>query len=354
MRKDWHMGARAKRRSTCAAAAAIALASAAAHATDPSVWAYGYSAAGQSTCSTFAPTQQIYDAFPYGGTISVSQPQGIACNVGEDLHELKAPLGPVAAGSTMDVSWNPAEPLPNVYLGTSLARADYGVLAAEANASFIGPTSSTTVDGSEAFAVFHEHFTVNAAPGDAGASGTLRTTFTVDGNSTLIGRGYSQLYMDRRSEPGPAYIAYRVQTDSYGSTHVYLNNGYVTMPEQAPGLTIGPTAISGTADVVFETPFTFGTPFAFTTSLFASVIPSSSEGLLGPSGGETDYLSTARLTRIDVLKNGATPVNDFTITSGSGTEYGPHGVPEPEVQLVAEASVAALLVVARSRRPRGR
>jgi hypothetical protein len=336
---------------SCALVAIVlAIAPSLAEGAAPYVWAYGYSAAGLSACGTFGPTQQIYDAFPGGGTINVSQPKGVACQVGEDLHELQSPTGEVTAGSTLSVSFG--APPPNAYLGDSSGRAGFGVLGAQANGTYSGPTSSTTVTGSEAFAIFRDGFTVLAPGIDTGTPGTFRAEFTVDGALSTEGRGYSQLVLYYQIDAGPQFLFFREQTDSYGGQNVYLNGAYVTMPSQAPDLTILPGSISGSVEAVFDTPFTFGVPFDMTMSLFASALPLSSEGLLGPSEAHTDFLATATLSRITILRNGV-EVASFGIDSASDTYYdrdGVHPAPEPSPAALALASAGALLATGRRAR----
>jgi len=123
-------------------------------------------------------------------------------------------------------------------------------------------------------------------------------------------------------------------------------NGYVA---SLPGLTVGPTSVSGTTPISFSVPFIYSQAFNMTISLYSSVIPSSNGG--GVSSGDVDFAHTATLTGIDVQQNGQSV--PFTIRSGSGTVYTANGVqsavPEPSTLVLLFAGLGAICASAARR-----
>ncbi|MHB8473714.1 MAG: hypothetical protein ACYDC8_12890 [Gammaproteobacteria bacterium] len=288
-----------------------------------SLQVYAVSAAGESqfgslggfSCSTFAPNPEGSGFFsPYA--VRVGVPTDSPCGVGQDKHTLTTASGPIAAASTLSVGFGSSAE-PRAYVGNSAAHSNYGVLGARAAATYNGSVDSGTVIGSEAFGYQQETLTIGGGVG----SGTFRPTFTIDGSLSQTGRGYSQLMLVYGVNGGPGYLAFRLQ-ETYGTLSLYGPGGYVSA---FPGMTIMPDGISGSTSISFDIPFTFGTPFDFDVGLWASVLPSSSVGQLTASGGTAEFNSTAKMTGIAVLGNTG-PVTDFTINSGSGTQYNKNGV----------------------------
>jgi hypothetical protein len=73
------------------------------------------------------------------------------------------------------------------------------------------------------------------------------------------------------------------------------------------------------------------------------VLPGASDGLLGPSSGRVDFLTSARLTGIEVLDSGGLPLDAFSVIAGSDTSYDRNGV-AGTIAAVPEPSTAALLI----------
>lgn len=289
-----------------------------------SLQVYAFSAAGESqfgsmggfSCSTFAGNSEGGSFFsPYA--IRVGVPTDGPCGVARDKQTSTAAAGPIVASSGLSSSFGSSSSDPRAYAGNSAAHSNYGVLGARAAATYNGSVDSGTVIGSEAFGYQQETLTIGGGVG----SGTFRPTFTIDGSLSQTGRGYSQLMLVYGVNGGPGYLAFRLQ-ETYGTLSLYGPGGYVGA---FPGMTIMPGGISGSTSISFDVPFTFGTPFDFDVGLWASVLPSSSVGQLTASGGTAEFNSTAKMTGIAVLGNTG-PVTDFTINSGSGTQYNKNGV----------------------------
>jgi hypothetical protein len=143
---------------------------------------------------------------------------------------------------------------------------------------------------------------------------------------------------------GPVYLSFRLQ-NSRGDLTFYGPDGYVP---SFPGIAVtgdlatGLTA-AGSTTFTLNIPIVFGTPTEMTFALWTGILPSSSAGLLTPSAGQVDFLTSVKLTGIEVIGPTGQPLDAFTIVSGSGTLYDRNGVvPVPEPGTLA-LMVAGLL-----------
>ena len=141
---------------------------------------------------------------------------------------------------------------------------------------------------------------------------------------------------------GPAYLAFRIGDQrglqSYHGPVGYVSSftGMTTTGSAATGYTV-----AGTTSFTLNIPITFGVATDITFGLWAAVLPSSSLGMPIASGGAASFLSTARLTGIEVLGPTGLPLPTVSIVSASGTVYGPGGV----VSSVPEPAGAALMLL---------
>ena len=112
-----------------------------------------------------------------------------------------------------------------------------------------------------------------------------------------------------------------------------------------PGISI---TVAGSTTFALDLPIVFGVPTEFTYTLWAAVLPSTTiGGRPSPSEGRVSFLSTVRMTGIEIIGPGGAVLNDFTIDSGSGTRYGSAGVvavPKPGSLLLMAAGLAGLLL----------
>jgi hypothetical protein len=92
-------------------------------------------------------------------------------------------------------------------------------------------------------------------------------------------------------------------------------------------------------------------PFELTFGVFAYALPRA-------GSANSSFASTALLTGIDIFDASGRRIDNFTIVSGSGTVYGPHGVqiaavPEPTTTALLATGLAGMLAAWRRRRTRG-
>lgn len=290
----------------------------------PRLDAYALSAAGSShfgsdfSCATFGPDSR---SAKYGASYQVGLPD-TGCGVAEDSREVTATTGSVTANSSLKVAFGKSPDL-RIYDGSSGARAQFGDLGASAKGTYAGGYDSSLVDGSQAGALQTETMTFHGGSG----SGMFVPTFTFDGSLFTVGQTYAQFAFYYAVNSGPQYLGFRIQS-SRGELSFYGPGGYVV---DFPGLTTSGDAangftVSGTTAITLNLPIQFDTPADFTFALWAAVLPGPNGGLFGPSAADVAFLTSAKLTGIDVLGSDGRPLSDFSIDAASGTRYGSNGV----------------------------
>ncbi|MBL8416487.1 MAG: PEP-CTERM sorting domain-containing protein [Propionivibrio sp.] len=317
----------------------------------PALESYSLTAAGISrlgaagpgfSCATFGPDPRT--AY-FQGNFQVGLPtDGGACGVGSDSRSAVATSGVVNVAAALAVSFGPPGDL-RAFTGSAKGRAGFGDLGVRAAASYSGSSDSFTVVGSQAYGLQTETITFGGASG----AGVFRPTFTVDGSLFNLGRTDSQLGFFYSVGNGPHFLAFRIQ-NSRGSVSYYMPGGYVaSLPGMAlTGDLVTGLTVSGSTTFSIDVPIVFGSALDVTYGLWGASLPSSSVGLLTGSGGDVSFLSSARMTGIEVLGATGQPVPGFSVISGSGTLYGAAGVlpavPEPGSTAMMILGLAALLV----------
>ena len=309
--------------------------------------AYALSAGGQSilgalagnpfSCATFGPDPRAASS---AGTIQIGLPtDGSICGVGVDARSATALVGGVAVASSLAVGFGAPGDL-KAFVGDAAGRGDYGNLGVRAAATYSGTSNAFLVVGSQAFGRQTETMTFAGT-----GTGFYEPTFTIDGSLFGVGRGYSELSLMYSVGAGPTFLAFRI-LDSSGDLTYYGPGGYVAA---FPGMTTtGDLAngftVSGSTKITLDLPITFATATDITFSMWGAALPSSSEGLLTPSAGEVSFMSSAKLTGIRVLDASGRELPDFSIVSGSGTQYDRNGV-VVNVSAVPEPGTSALLAL---------
>lgn len=305
----------------------------------PGASAYAFSAAGESRCATFGPTAPLRDSL-LAGVVSVGTP-GPGCSVLESLQYNPAASGGIANASAAAA----AGPFGTQFgvggtNGASASRAASGILGAQAKSIYSGASDAFTVRGAEAFGVFTESVSLGTV---GGPDSYFHPTFTVDGSMSLAGRGQGQILLAYQKDAGPQYTAFSTMVgDPLANPIVSVFNGFSQSQIAPLGFTLSPGRASGSADISFYVPMTAGVRFDLTVTLFASALTSADTGFPGPSVTETDFLTTAKLTHIDVLDSAFQPISNFTIQTGSGAIYTQNGV---QISAVPEPSMWALLLM---------
>lgn len=338
------------------------LAGAMAHAA-PLLQAYALSAGGSSafgsqgpfSCATFGPDPL---ANGVSGGFQVGLPTQSGCGVGVDNRAASATSGTLTVASSLGVTFGqPSD--PRVFIGSSAGRAGFGNLGVRANATYSGTSDSSVVSGAQAFGIQTEPMTFGGATG----AGFFRPTFTIDGSLFNLGRTDSQLAFFYGTGNGPYFSGFQIR-NSRGTISLFGPNGFVTA---FPGFSVSGAlgtgfTVAGSTTFTLNIPIVFGTATDITYSLWAASLPSSSFGLLTPSTGEVEFLSTVKLTGIELFDAAGLALDTFSIVSGSGTLYDrngvvvaaapgdPNGVPEPGTLLLV--GLGGILAATTRRRAR--
>jgi hypothetical protein len=302
-----------------------------------SLSAYAFTAAGESSCATFGPTDVLRNA-QAGGSIAVATP-GPGCNVIESQQYFTAAGGPLTAGST--ASGGSATTFGSfAYTGSSDAIVDFHSLGVRAVGTLSGATDSFSVRGSEAFAMFDDGF---IAPAAVGAAGYVEFNYSFHGSQSTTGRGETTIELHWRKNGGAQFLASRIMNASSGLTF-NVNGAYLT---SYPGVTLAGTTATADASLSFWVPASAGEHFSLNLALFGSALPASSTGLPGPSTITDDFLNTVTLTSIVGLDGSGNPVSGAVERDSDLT-----ATPEPGAALLTAS--ALLLLLGRFRRPRRR
>ena len=300
-------------------------------------------------CATFGPDA---GAARFGRTFELALPtDGSICGVGSDGRSANGIAPPVQVAATLAVGFGtPSD--PRTFTGNAKSRADYGSLGVQAVGSYTGASDSFTVAGTQAGA--RQVDTLNF--GGASGNGTYRATFTIDGSLFNVGRTDSEIEFGYAYGGGPSRLTFRIINSNSSGISLYANGGYQST---LPGMVVSGSAalgytVAGTTSFGFDIPIVFGVSQEVSFSLWAATIPRSNVNLLTASAGDASFFSSATLTGMQLFDSSGAALSSFTVTSGSGTLYGPGGViavPESGTALMLGVG---LLVMTRLRTLRNR
>jgi hypothetical protein len=207
----------------------------------------------------------------------------------------------------------------------------YGTLRASVSASEMGASAASPV-----VTVFSSALWADALTFDATSNGVAYLTFQLTGsssssnNSPLDGVRSSALVRFYGGVAGtPVFTDYLVTNSSLDAT--YLS-----------------AAVPFTAGVPVEVEGTVGTNLTFSCS--APVVTAACLGWTGE--GDVDFAHTVVLDGIHLFDDSGNPIQDFTISSQSGTKYTSSGVvPEPDSLLLIATVLSLVLCIAYHRQP---
>jgi hypothetical protein len=277
-------------------------------------------------CATYGTPQPVFDFF---GGLGVSMPiEGYAqCSIAGGYKSQSAATGPLTDSTSLDVDYHNFD--NDHSSGSADARADFGSIGARAYARFIGPSgNSQIVQGAESFGKFRDTFTITSVAVTSGASGYVRFHFWIDGSLSFAGNDDVRMTVDYQQSGGPTYPLMITGSNVAGPTAFIsypAGFGSANGPGVYGGFTLTTSSSSGAGEFdTFLLPIVFGTPFDLTVGLMADVLPGAN------LDGVVDFLATARLSGIEVMDGGMTPVATFSVASGSGTSYDASGVHLPQ------------------------
>ena len=218
------------------------------------------------------------------------------------------------------------------FTGSSQAIARYGMVGAAAQ-------GTTTMGGNfmgnaaGAYGLFSDTLTMTSPSHAAGSAGAVQFQFTVDG-SISVTNGAFDPNVSMLLGHADALIGVQVNNTSaqapFNATAVLFGT-QTGQVRPAGGFTTGIGSVSGTATVTTAAfPINFGVPYDLTAGLLAEAYAQTESTATGTAAAS--FLTTAKLTGIEVLDASNHVVSDFSIQSASGTAYGANGVvPEPSI-----------------------
>ena len=307
---------------------------------------------GQSACSTFEHAPPVLERF---GAIGGGLPLGglSACGVAGGFNLVTTPTGPLSDTTSLGpIAGITSSFGSGTFQGSASAVANYGSIGAQSTASFTGPTDSNPLVSADAFGRFSESLLFNPdAAHPLGSLGFTTFAITVDGALTFnsLGgpsSGQGRVELSYQQDANPIFTIFTANAGS-GGTFAHITTSGVSnfVTTVIPGLS---ESVSGNAIVnTFLLPFVYGTSFDFDLGLVVAAGPRARSSL------DASFLSTAFLSGISVFEQGGAVVNNFSITSGSGTLYDANGVhltasapgpmPVPEPSMLALFAVGVLI-----------
>jgi hypothetical protein len=293
---------------------------------------------GQSACSTFVVAPPVLARF---GATGSGLPLGglAACGVPGSFILVTTTVGPVIDTTSLGPTAITSSFGSGTFQGSASAVANYGSIGAQGIASLTGPTDAFTLSGADAYGRFSDAFSFGAnAFHPLGSIGFAQFEFTVDGALTFnsLGgpsAGQGRVELSYQQDANPIFTIFTANAGAGGTLASIATSGVSNFVTSViPGIS---ESVSGNATVdTFLLPFLYGTPFDFDLGLFVSAGPRARSAI------DASFLTTALLSGISVFDSSGAHVDDFSITSGSGTIYdasgvhlistpGPVPVPEP-------------------------
>jgi len=289
--------------------------------------------AGAGTCGTFSPAPELsFFSFapanvPVGGIA--------ACGYSGRYQTQSAAIGPLTLHDGLGpVILGPPILSPGFYSGTADARAGYGSLGAAAHSDIAGgiPQSGTALFNSVAAATFSDTLTASSPMVVPSSLGTVRYRFRVDGSMTSLGApgpflfGVSYTVLDVQQGNGPVFQVMNANVTRGGL-------GTISNATPPAGWVTSTGSLSGGSTFYsVALPMVWGQPWDVKV------------GLLAWSYGTADnqFLNTATLSGFEFFDANGVAVNDFSLSSASGTDY-LNPVPEPSAAALLLAGIALLV-----------
>lgn len=292
---------------------------------------------GPFACATSGPT------IGAGWFAGVSLPtEGFAaCGLGGGIDNQTGASGPLTALQSVNAPVGGGS-----FSGQAQARADYGRLGVAATGTMTGASTSSTYRQTAGFARFQDTLTLSQPGVATGTPGTVDFAFLIDGVlESLPNAPYTQ--------QGDVALGIRIGNGVgnpargpwYSFMATVVNDGLPNVRGGGTGLpgafVLGPGSLQGSAEVLSTAHFgiVWGQPFEVEVALLTSVSPCCFGSSLTSS-----FLTSAVLSGISASAGGSA-VTTFSVTSASGTAYGPAGllpVPEPATAALWAAGLTAL------------
>ena len=289
-------------------------------------------------CTTFGPSAEL-SFFSFHPTSIPSGGIGTCGYIG-GVSRVSAASGPLTNSKKVGpvLLGNPG--FSGSFDGVAYSTADYGKLGASAHALISGgiPGSYVALFESIGAAKFSDSLTASSPLVASNSAGFVRYKFSVDGSATSLGAPGAYLF-------GETYAALDIQQQNGGvyeifNAHVRRGGiGTISNSPPPPGWTTSMGSLSGGSTFYsLDLPMNWSQPWDLSVGLIAWAYGTA----------DTNFLTTAKITGLELFNANHEPVTQFTISSVSGTDYAnPATVPVPAAVWLFGSGLLGLISVAR-------
>jgi hypothetical protein len=292
-------------------------------------------------CTTFGPPAELAGftfagpAIPTGGIT--------ACGYSGGVSRISAPTGPLTNTKALApvILGNPG--FAGYFDGSAHSIAQYGKLGASAHANISGgiPGSSVALFESAGAAQFSDVLTASSPLVANASAGFVRYRFTVDGSTTSLGApgpylfGETYMVLDIQQQSGPVYeiLNAHVRRGELGT----ISNG---VPPAGWTASTGRLTGSGTF-YSLDLPMNWGQAWDVKVGLLAWAYGTA----------DADFLSTAKISGIQLFDANHVEISDFNLASASGTDYlNVDQVPLPSSVVLMFSALSGLAIASQRKR----
>ena len=262
-------------------------------------------------CTTYGPPAELAGFSFHSASIPVG---GIAaCGYSGGVSRVTSASGPLTHTYSLPpvILGNPG--FSGYFDGKADSIATYGSLGASAHANISGgiPGSPTALFESTGAAQFSDTLTASSPLVADLSAGYVRYQFTIDGSLTSLGAPGSYLFgetyavLDVQHQGGPLYQVF--------NGHVRRGElGIISGAVPPSGWMTSTGSLSGSSTVYsLDLPMNWGQAWEVEVGLLAWAYGTA----------DTNFLTTAKLTDIQLFDANHIEVNDFTLSTASGTNY---------------------------------
>jgi len=271
-------------------------------------------------CSTWGPEPELSAFFTFsGGTLPLGGVSG--CGYSGGMSHVKAASGPLANSKSAGpvILGNPG--YSGYFNGTANAVANYGQLGASAHANISGgvPGSPLALFESVGAAKFSDTLTASSSLVTTSSAGFARYQFSVDGSLTSLGApaayffGENYAVLDIQQQNGPVYEILNAHE---------RRGGLGTISNSSPPLgwtTSMGSLIGGSTFYSLDLPMNWGKAWDLKVGLLTWAYGTA----------DTNFLTTAKITGLELFDANHVQVTQFSLSSASGTNY-INAVPIPQ------------------------